>query len=61
MVFPLGEEGTRTEVKEQEVRALEGSSIIDLITKLHGRSSVAWEQMAVSKTQDVQEPGTQVR
>lgn len=54
MVFPLGEEGTRTEVKEQEVRALEGSSIIDLITKLHGRSSVAWEQMAVSKTQDVQ-------
>lgn len=57
MVFPLGEEGTRTEVKEQEVRALEGSSIIDLITKLHGRSSVAWEQMAVSKTQDVQGAG----
>ena len=57
MVFPLGEEGNRTEVKEQEVRALEGSSIIDLITKIHGRSSVAWEQMAVSKTQDVQGAG----
>lgn len=53
MVFPLGEEGTRTEVKEQEVRALEGSSVIDLITKIHGRTSVAWEQMTVSKTQDV--------
>ena len=57
VVCPLGEEGTRTEVKEQEVRALEGSSIIDLITKIHGRSSVAWEQMAVSKTQDVQGAG----
>ena len=57
VVFPLGEEGTRTEVKEQEVRALEGSSIIDLITKIHGRSSVAWEQMAVSKTQGVQGAG----
>lgn len=54
MVFLLGEEGTRTEVKKQEVRPLEGSSVIDLITKIHGGSSVAWEQMAVNKTQDAQ-------
>ena len=57
MVFPLGEEGTRTEVKEQEVRALEGSSVIEIITKIHGRTSVAREQMTVSKTQDVQGVG----
>lgn len=57
MVFPLGEEGTRTEVKEQEVRALEGSSVIEIITKIHGRTSVAWEQMTVSETQDVQGVG----